>query len=597
MQIFTSLRVKLILVFVGLMLIAIAGMVLYGYYFTRTALHGQALERSRHQVHLQAESIVSSLKQAGGDALYLSALRSFDMLQQVMRNDSPEDEIAVWRREVAQDLLMFLSVRPMYQSLRYIDAQGQEIVSVESDGRRVSTVETGTDHSGTHYFQNTMALQPGETYVSSFTQETATSRAGRPFLHYTLKLAEGDGIVLIHLHAGWLLRNLPADPGKDNWVILDQDGTFLVYPEAFDPAASGVDVRPMLEGSAGSIETSESVFVYDSLHPSDATTDRFWVVFRQTPKSLLYADVTTFYAITTAVILSVTLLALALALYASGRILKPLLDLERQTAAFGLGGPAPALPARISQDEIGMLTRTFAQMARELEHKRQQEHRLIEKLIDAQEEERKLVAYDLHDGLIQQLVGARYYLNNIYEQRKDSAESGSEDIRRGCETLTEAIIEGRRIVEGLRPAVLDDLGLTVALEEVAQVSAQASGWTLELDVESIPVEPDKAVGVTVFRIAQEALNNIRKHAEARHVRLTMRNGSGIDLLIQDDGKGFASHELNGDTRGLGVTTMKERATLIHGTCEISSVPGGGTTVHIWVPLSPHAAAPDGRDIR
>jgi two-component system NarL family sensor kinase len=232
-----------------------------------------------------------------------------------------------------------------------------------------------------------------------------------------------------------------------------------------------------------------------------------------------------------------------------------------------------------------------------LEHKRQQEHRLIEKLIDAQEEERKLVAYDLHDGLIQQLVGARYYLNNIYEQRKDSAESGSEDIRRGCETLTEAIIEGRRIVEGLRPAVLDDLGLTVALEEVAQVSAQASGWTLELDVESIPVEPDKAVGVTVFRIAQEALNNIRKHAEARHVRLTMRNGSGIDLLIQDDGKGFASHELNGDTRGLGVTTMKERATLIHGTCEISSVPGGGTTVHIWVPLSPHAAAPDGRDIR
>src|SRR5687768_9359564 len=103
MQIFTSLRVKLILVFVGLMLIAIAGMALYGYYFTRTALYSQALERSRHQVHLQAESIVSSLKQAGGDALYLSALRSFDMLQQVIQNDRPEDEIAVWRREVAQD--------------------------------------------------------------------------------------------------------------------------------------------------------------------------------------------------------------------------------------------------------------------------------------------------------------------------------------------------------------------------------------------------------------------------------------------------------------------------------------------------------------
>ena len=165
-------------------------------------------------------------------------------------------------------------------------------------------------------------------------------------------------------------------------------------------------------------------------------------------------------------------MALALALVASGRILKPLLNLERQTAAFGLGGPAPTLPARISPDEIGTLTRTFVQMSRELEHQRQQEHRLIEKLIDAQEEERKLVAYDLHDGLIQQLVGARLYLNTVYEQCADSDQSGCDDARRGCDTLTEAIIEGRRIVEGLRPAVLDDLGLTVAIEEVAQTSAQ-----------------------------------------------------------------------------------------------------------------------------
>jgi signal transduction histidine kinase len=460
---------------------------------------------------------------------------------------------------------------------------------VESDGRRVSAVAAGIDRSQTHYFQNTMALQPGDTYVSSFTQETGLSSEGRPFLHYTLRLPDGEGIVLIDLHAGWLLRNLPADPGQDSWVILDQDGTFLVYPEQFDPSQSGVDVQPMLEGSAGSIETGESVFVYDSVHPSEATPDFFWVIFRQTPKSLLYADVTSFYAITSAVILGATLLALALALVASGRILKPLLNLERQTAAFGLGGPAPALPIHISRDEIGTLTRTFVQMAKELEHQRQQEHRLIEKLIDAQEEERKLVAYDLHDGLIQQLVGARYYLNNVYENCTSSSQGGCDDIKRGCDTLTEAIVEGRRIVEGLRPAVLDDLGLTVAIEEVAQTSAQAAGWTLDLDVESIPIEPDKAVGVTVFRIAQEALNNIRKHADARHVRLTMRNGTGIDLLIQDDGIGFDPNELNGDTRGLGVTTMKERATLIHGSCEISSLPGGGTQVHVWVPLSPQSA--------
>jgi signal transduction histidine kinase len=596
MQPFTSLRVKLILVFVGLLLIAISGMALYGYFFTRTALYGQALERSSHQVHLQAESMVSSLQQAGGDALYLSVLRSLHMLRTLRRDLAAGDQIALWQHEVAQDFLIFSSVRPMYQSLRYIDAQGSEIVGVESDGHKVSVVQVGSDRSAAQYFQKTMALQSGGVYVSAFTQEPDVSDEGRPFLHYAVKLPDDDGILLIDLHAGWLLRNLPADPGQDIWVMLDQDGNYLVYPEQFDPMQSSLDVHPMLGGDLGSLETGDSVIVYDAIHPSEATPDRFWVIFRQTPKSLLYADVTTFYAITTAVILGAVLFALALSLVASERILKPLLTLERQTAAFGHGGPAPVLPKRLSRDEIGMLTRTFCEMAEELERKRNQEHRLIEKLIYAQEEERKLVAYDLHDGLIQQLVGARYYLNNIYEQCKSTDQPGCGDIKRGCDTLTEAIIEGRRIVEGLRPAVLDDLGLAAAIEEVAQASTRTAGWELALDIQHIPAEPDKTVGVTVFRIAQEALNNIRKHADARQVRLTMRNGNGIDLMIQDDGRGFDPGVMNGDSsRGLGVTTMKERAALIHGTCEIVSTPGGGTRVHVWVPLTPRYMIP-GSDI-
>ncbi|MCZ2095679.1 MAG: histidine kinase [Anaerolineae bacterium] len=575
---------KLILVFVGLILIAVTGMGLYGYFFTRTALYGQALERSGHQVHMQAESIESSLQQARGDALYLSVLRSLQMLRNLRRDGVTGEQIDLWQQEVAQDFLMLSSVRPMYQALRYIDAQGQEIVGVESDGRQVSVVNNPADRSTTTYFQNTLALEPGGTYVSAFTQEQDIPNAGRPFVHYTLKLPDDDGLVLIDLHAGWLLRNLPADPGEDLWVMLDQDGRFLVYPEQFDPAQSSLDVSPMLTGHAGNFETADNVFVFDTVMPSEATPERFWVIYRQTPKAVLFADVTTFYTITTAVILGAALLALALALIASEQILKPLLDLERQAAAFGHGGPAPALPQRLSRDEVGALTRTFCEMAQELERQRSLEHRLIEKLINAQEEERKLVAYDLHDGLIQQLVGARLYLTNCCERcRLGDAECNG--VRQGCDTLTEAIIEGRRIVEGLRPAALDDLGLTVAIVDVAQTTARAAAWNLKLDVQSLPTEPDKTISVTLFRIAQEALNNIRKHANARQVRLTVHNGSGIDLIIEDDGAGFEPSALNGDGRGLGVTTMKERAALIHGTCEINSIPGQGTRVHVWVPIA------------
>ncbi|MEZ4670582.1 MAG: ATP-binding protein [Anaerolineae bacterium] len=532
--------------------------------------------------------MVSSLKQTGGDALYLSVLRSLQKLRTLHHEAASDDEIALWQNEVAQDFLMFSSVRPMYQTLRYIDASGREIVGITSDGSAVSVVDGGKNQSENNYFQKAMALKSSGVYVSAFIQEADTVNQGRPFLHYALKLPNDDGIVLIDLHAGWLLRNLPTDPGEDNWIMLDQDGNYLVYPEQFDITQSQLDTKPILSGTFGYLETMNSVVVYDTVHPSEATPDRFWVIVRQTPKWLIYADVTAFYAITTAVILGAALLVLALALIASERILRPLLDLERQTAAFGHGGPVPTLPQHISRDEIGMLTRTFCNMAEELERQRNQEHKLIEKLIYAQEEERKLVAYDLHDGLIQQLVGARYYLNNSYEQCKNAEVNGYGDIRKGCDTLTEAIVEGRRIVEGLRPAVLDDLGLAAALEEVAQTTTRAAGWNLALDIQKIPDEPDKTVGVTLFRIAQEALNNIRKHADAKNVQLLMRNGNGINLLIKDDGKGFDLGAMNGDGRGLGVTTMKERAALIHGTCEIESSPGSGTRVHVWVPLTPRS---------
>ena len=591
MQRFTSLRVKLVFVFVGLMFIAIAGMALYGYLFTRTALYGQAAERSGHQVHLQAESMVSSLKQVGGDALYLSVLRSLQRLRELRRESAAEDQIALWESEVAQDFLMFSSVRPMYSELSYIDAQGRRLVSVESDGRKVRVASTRADLAQDRYFQKTMALQSGGAYVSAFAQDQDAAADVRPFIHYALKLPDDDGIVLIDFHAGWLLRDLPATTGPETWVILDQDGNYLVYPEGFHPEDKRLDVRPMLGGNRGQLETAEGVFVFDTIHPSAATPERFWVISSETPTLYFYADVTTFYALTSAVIISALLFALALSLVASDRILKPVLELERQMASYGHNGRVPRLPERNSGDEIGVLTRTFCEMAEELERKKAQERHLVEQIISAQEEERKLVAYDLHDGLIQQLVGARYYLTPCVERCGLAHHDASASVKLGYDALTDAIVEGRRIVEGLHPATLDDLGLAAAVEEAAQGTARRAGWKLILDVEPIASEPEKVVSVTIFRIAQEALNNIWKHASAQEVHVTMRNGNGIELMIEDDGVGFEPGPISGDGRGLGITTMRERAALIHGLCEIKSTRGSGTRVRVRVPLTAQSVNP------
>ncbi len=574
-----SLRLKLITAFLLLALIPLTATGIYGHFFTSNALSGQALERSINQVHLQAESIDSAFTQVQGDALYLSALRSLNMLRQQNR---PE-EIALWTHEVGQDLLVLASVRPMYYAVRLIGTDGNERIGVRADNDRVRTITDLQNRRGVPYFDETMKLAADGVYVSPFqTQDTS----GAPYLHYAVRLP--DGVLVIDLHAGWLLRALPDDPGADTWAMVDQSGRFLVYQSDLEPQSLSSDIPNLLTGERGTLETATSVYVYDTVAPADNT---FWVIFRHTPTSILYESVDHFYHIALFLEVIAITVAVALAIAMSRVFVEPVKRLQAMTVAFGRDGTAPELPENLPQDEIGTLTRAFIDMAVELQGKRMIEHRLIERLIRAQEEERKLIAFDLHDGLIQQMVGARFYLTKCRETCAHTAVDAKHGLTRGCDALSEAIVEGRRIIEGLRPATLDDLGLIAAIQEIAQQTAYAAGWELTLDLSSLATEPEKTVSVTLFRIAQEALNNARKHAKAQHVHVTLHNGAGITMEIMDDGVGFDPRALAGEGRGLGITTMHERASLLNGRCQLISQPESGTRVSVYVPCDMHQTQP------
>jgi signal transduction histidine kinase len=572
-----SLRLKLIVSCLLLTLIPLSAIGIYGHVFTTSSLSQQALERSIHQVHLQAESILSALRQVQGDALYLSALRSLKMLHQ----QTQVDQQALWTREVGQDLLVLASVRPMYYAIRLIDADGDEIIGVRAVEDRVSLIDDPQNRRAAPYFRETMRLEPNEVYVSPFQTQDSS---GVPYIHYAVRLP--DGVLVIDLHAGWLLRSLPEHPGSDTWALINQDGHFLVYPDGFDPRTIVSDVPKMLQGGRSSFETATSVYAYETIYPTDnRTDDNFWVIFRHTPTDVLYASVNDFYHIAFLLLVIGMTFAVVLAIFVSQVLVGPVKQLEEMTLEFGRTGIAPPLPERLPDDEIGALTRAFVDTARELEGKRRQEHRLIERLIRAQEEERKLLAYDLHDGLIQQMVGARFYLNISRDQCMQQPSDVNVSLQHGCDALSGAIVEARRIIEGLRPAALDDLGLTAAIEEIAMQTAEAAGWQLTLDLRPLPTEPDMTVTVTLYRIAQEALSNARKHAHAEHVTVSLHNGSGIYLSIHDDGVGFDPAALGKDGRGLGITTMQERASLLGGRCEINSQPGYGTQIDVFVPCN------------
>ncbi len=571
-----SLRTKLLAVCLLLTLIPLTAIAIYGHFFTSNALSQQALERSISQVQLQAESIVSALRQVEGDALYLSALRSLNMLRQ---QTTPE-QVALWTREVGQDFLVLASVRPMYYSIRLIDVDGAEIVGVQAEGERVHLIDESQNRRTSPYFFETMRLAQDRVYVSPFQSQDGTDA---PYIHYAIRLP--DGVLVIDLHAGWLLRALPDQPGADTWALIDQDAHFLVYPDGFDLQAITPDVPRLLMGGR-SLQTATSIYVFDRIYPTASADDEvFWVLFRHTPTEVLYASITNFYNVALLLITVAGIAAVILALFISRLLVRPVKQLEAMTVQFGREGIAPPLPDDLPDDEIGALTQAFVETAHELEGKRRQEHRLIERLIHAQEEERKLVSYDLHDGLIQQMVGARFYLTNCMNAVPCLEGEARDHLERGASALSAAIVEGRRIIEGLRPAALDDLGLTAAVEEIAQQTAQTAGWDLTLDLHPLASEPEKTISATLYRIAQEALNNARNHAAAHHVTVSLRNGTGIHLSIQDDGVGFEPDTLTRDERGLGITTMRERASLIKGTCDILSRHGHGTRIEVRVPAT------------
>jgi signal transduction histidine kinase len=207
---------------------------------------------------------------------------------------------------------------------------------------------------------------------------------------------------------------------------------------------------------------------------------------------------------------------------------------------------------------------------------------LLKKLISAQEDERRRIARDLHDEIGQSLTSLLIGLRTVGDSATpEEARARADDLRR---TTVATIDEVRRLARGLRPSVLDDLGLTAALERYAADFSQAHA--IEVDVRAADAGVRRLsdeIETALYRIAQEALTNTAKHADAKHVCITVdRRPDSVCLTVTDDGRGFASQPA--DTTGqLGLNGMQERAALLNGTVTVDSGPGRGTRVQVSIP--------------
>jgi signal transduction histidine kinase len=198
---------------------------------------------------------------------------------------------------------------------------------------------------------------------------------------------------------------------------------------------------------------------------------------------------------------------------------------------------------------------------------------LVRRLLNATEEERRRLARELHDEISQLLTAIQLSLEHVDVE--------SPEMKRARSLLTEAQKEMHRIIYDLRPSLLDDLGLPAAVHAYAQDHLARRGITVSVEIEEgLPARA--AIDTAMFRVYQELVTNILRHAEAEHVSIELyeRDGQRV-LAVEDDGKGFDPNE---KFAGAGITGMRERAALVNGTIRIDSEPGLGTHAIVEIPL-------------
>lgn len=235
-----------------------------------------------------------------------------------------------------------------------------------------------------------------------------------------------------------------------------------------------------------------------------------------------------------------------------------------------------------------------ADLFRELGEKEAALEELVRATIEAQEEERRRVATEIHDGVSQQLVSVWYRLQAARRHLTANAERVGQELDKAQELVGGALEEARIAILDLRPTTLDDLGLGPSIRALAsRTFGDAVGLDVQVD-EGIVLPAHQEVAV--YRIAQEAMTNVSKHAGASHVRIALvAEGGDVVLRVEDDGRGFDVVAVRGrrSQTSFGLAGMGERSALLGGTLSISSHPGEGAVLELRLPRPPAAEAAGG----
>ena len=274
-----------------------------------------------------------------------------------------------------------------------------------------------------------------------------------------------------------------------------------------------------------------------------------------------------------------------LVLFISKRITRPLNSLKEALIRLGDGKYDGALPVTTS-DEIGDLTKSFNAMAGQIKEKstalEQEKAMRLRSVIDGQETERQRLSRELHDGIGQSLIALKLKMENIDITRDKKQEEKMQDAKL---FLNQTIDEVRRISNDLMPAVLQEFGLVTALKNLLRMAGEGSGIKISFSSAGENGHPDKQIQMYVYRIAQEGISNMIRHAHATEVSLHLQiSEQAISMELEDNGIGFIP-ELVNTNKSHGLQNMKERTELLQGQFILRTERNKGTMIKIVIPQS------------
>lgn len=213
-----------------------------------------------------------------------------------------------------------------------------------------------------------------------------------------------------------------------------------------------------------------------------------------------------------------------------------------------------------------------------------EERQYLEHLLHGHERDRKLTAFEIHDGIVQDIAGSLMRLEVLLDENPELSDKSRRDFAETLVLLRKAIEEGRRLIGGLRPPVIDELGIVASIQYLIGERKGPEGLQFEFVHDGDLDRLNPLTEATLFRIAQEAITNIRNHGQAERARVTLSQTEGwIHLEVQDWGQGFNPDSVIENR--FGIRGIRERARMLGGKARIESAPGKGTRIAVDLPLS------------